>query len=59
MILLVNVFYIVINNFFVSFEIIGGSYNLPQNAFRSIKEFEKCSTFMESLNAGFIQFSIA
>ena len=58
-ILLNNVCCIVINKFFVSFEVIGGSYNPPQNAFRSTKEFEKCSIFMESLNAGFIQFSIA
>ena len=48
------VYYIVINNFFVSFEIIGGS----QNTLSLINEFEKCIlSFMESLIADFIQFS--
>ena len=46
----------VINNFFVSFEISGGSYNLPQNTFRVMNEFEKCIlSFMESLIADVIQ----
>ena len=50
--------YIVINNFFLSFEISGGSYNPSQNTLRLINEFEKCiPSFMESLIAKFIQFS--
>ena len=50
--------YIVINNFFVSFEISGGSYNPLQNTLRLINEFEKCvSSFMESVIADFIEFS--
>ena len=52
--------YIVINNFFVSFETSGGSYNLSQNTLRLISEFEKCiPSFMESLIASFVQFSSA
>ena len=47
----------VINNFFVSFEISGVSYNLSQNTLRLISEFGKCILlFMESVIAGFIQF---
>ena len=47
----------VINNFFVSFEISGVSYNLSQNTLRLISEFRKCILlFMESVIAGFIQF---
>ena len=47
----------VINNFFVSFEISGGSYNPSQNTLRLINKFEKCiPSFMESL-IDFIQFS--
>ena len=46
----------VINNFFVSFEISGRSYNLPQNTFRVMNEFEKCIlSLMESLIADVIQ----
>ena len=52
--------YIVINNFFVSFEISGGSYNPLQNTLRLINEFEKCIlSFIESLIADFLQFSSA
>ena len=52
--------YIVMNNFFVSFEIRGGSYNPSQNTLRLINKFEKCiPSFMESLIADFIQFSSA
>ena len=52
--------YIVINNFFVSFEISGGSYNPSQNTLRLLNEFEKCIlSFMESLIPDFIQFSSA
>ena len=52
--------YIVMNNFFVSFEISGGSYNSSQNTLRLINEFEKCiPSFIESLTANFIQFSSA
>ena len=52
-----KVIWFVINNFFVSFEISVGSYNLSQNTSRLIKEFEKCILFfMESLIADFIQF---
>ena len=48
--------YIVINSFFVSFEISGGSYNSSQNTLRLVKEFEKCIlSFMESLIPDFIQ----
>ena len=51
---------IVINNFFVSFEFIGGSYNPSQNTLRLINEFEKCiPSFMESLTANFIRFCSA
>ena len=51
------VYYIVINNFFVSFETSGGSYNPSQNTLKLINEFEKCiPSFMESLTANFIQF---
>ena len=52
--------YIVINNFFVSFEISGGSFNPSQNILRLTNEFEKyIPSFMESLTANFIQFSSA
>ena len=52
--------YYVINNFFLSFEISGGSYNPSQNTLRLINEFEKCiPSFMESLIAKVIQFSSA
>ena len=52
--------YIARNNFFVSFEISGGSYNPSQNTLRLINKFEKCiPSFMESLIADFIQFSTA
>ena len=52
--------YIARNNFFVSFEISGGSYNPSQNTLRLINKFEKCiPSFMESLIADFIQFSSA
>ena len=47
----------VINNFFVSFEISGVSYNLSQNTLRLISECGKCILlFMESVIADFIQF---
>ena len=50
--------YSVINNFFASFEISGGSYNPSKNTLKLINKFEKCNTsFMESLIADFIQFS--
>ena len=53
------VFYIVMSNFFVSFEISGG-YNSSQNTLRLINEFEKyIPSFIESLTANFIQFSSA
>ena len=43
--------------FFVSFEISGGSYNPSQNTLRLIKEFEKyILSFMESLIADFFNF---
>ena len=49
--------YIVINNFFVSFEISVESYNSSQNTFRLTNEFNKCiPSFMESLSANYIQF---
>ena len=52
--------YIVMNNFFLSFEISGGSYNSSQNTLRLINEFEKCiPSFIEILTANFIQFSSA
>ena len=52
--------YIIINNFFASFAISGGSYNPSQNTLRLINKFEKCiPSFMESLIADFIQFSSA
>ena len=48
--------YIVINNFFVNFEIRGGSYNTLENTLGLTNEFEKCIPFfMESLIANFIQ----
>ena len=47
--------YIARNNFFVSFEISGGSYNPSQNTLRVINKFEKCiPSFMESLIADFL-----
>ena len=47
----------VINDFFVSFEISDGSFNLSQNNLRLINEFEKCIlSFMESFIADLIQF---
>ena len=50
--------YIARNNFFVSFEISGGSYNPSQNTLRLINKFEKCvPSFMKSLIADFIQIS--
>ena len=50
--------YIVINNFYVNFEIIGGSCNPSQNTLRLIYKFEKCiPSFMGSLIADFIEFS--
>ena len=46
---------IVINNFFMSFEISHGSNNSSQNTLRLIKEFEKIiPSFMESLIANSI-----
>ena len=52
--------YIVINNFFVNFEISGGSYNPSQNTLRLMNKFVKSiPSFMESLIADFIQFSSA
>ena len=52
-----KVIWFVINNFFVSFKISGGSYNLSQNTLRLINKFEKCIlSFMESLIADFIHF---
>ena len=49
--------YIVINNFFVSLEISGGSYNPSQNTLRLKNIFEKCIlSFMECLIADFTQF---
>ena len=58
--LIVTLFVCFINNFFVSFEISGGSYNPSQNTLRLINKFEKCiPSFMESLIADFIQFSSA
>ena len=50
--------YIVKNNFLVSFEIIGGSYNPSKNTSSLRNEFQKCvPSFLESLIASFIQFS--
>ena len=50
--------YIVENNFLVSFEIIGGSYNPSKNTSSLRNEFQKCvPSFLESLIASFIQFS--
>ena len=44
--------YIAINNFLLSFEISGGSYNPLQNTLRLINEFKKYTlSFMESLIA--------
>ena len=55
-----KVIWFVINNFFVSFKISGGSYNLSQNTLRLINEFDKCIlSFMESLIADFIHFFLA
>ena len=55
-----SVCYIAINNFLVSFEISCGSCNPSQNILRLINKFEKCiPSFMETLIANFIQFSIA
>ena len=52
--------YIVKNNFFVSFEIIGGCDNPSENTLRLKNEFEKCIlSFMESLITDFIRFSRA
>ena len=49
--------YIVTNNFFVSFEINGGSGNPLQNTLRLTNKFEKwIPSFMESLIVDFIQF---
>ena len=46
-----------INNFSVSFEISGWSYNLSQNTLKLMNEFEKCiPSFMENLIADFILF---
>ena len=50
-----KVIWFVINNFFVSFEISGGSYNLSQNTLRLINGFEKyILSLMESLIANFL-----
>ena len=50
--------YIVINNFFVNFEVSGGSYNPSQNTLRLMDKFVKSiPSFMESLITDFIQFS--
>ena len=55
-----TVCYIVINNFFGSFQISAGPYNPSQNTLRLINKFEKCiPSFMQSLIADFIQFSRA
>ena len=52
--------YNVVKNFFVSFEISGGSYNPSQNTLRLINKLEKCVlSLLESLIADFIQFSSA
>ena len=52
--------YIVINNFFVNFEVSGGSYNPSQNTLRLMDKFVKSiPSFMESLITDFIQFSSA
>ena len=52
--------YIVINNFFVNFEISGESYNPSQNNLRLINKFEKCiPSFLEVLIGNFIHFSSA
>ena len=52
-----KVIWIVINNFFVSFEISGGFYNLLPNILRLINKFENyILSFMESLISNFIQF---
>ena len=52
--------YIVINTFFVSFEISGTFFNPSLNTLKLINEFEKCIPFfMEGLIANFIQFSSA
>ena len=49
--------YIVINNFFVSFEISVEPYNSSQNTLSLTNEFNKCiPSFMESIIANFIQF---
>ena len=50
------VYCIVINNFFVSFQISGGSYNPSQNTLRLINKFKKCIlSFMESFTVNVIQ----
>ena len=52
--------YIVISNFFVSFEIIAVSWNILQNTLRLINKFENfIQSFMEGLIADFIQVSRA
>ena len=52
-----KVIWLVRNNFFVSFEISSGSYNLSQNTLKLINEIEKyILSFMESLIADFSQF---
>ena len=52
--------YIDINNFCVSFEISGGSYNPSENTLRLINEFEKCiPSFIKSLTANLLEFSSA
>ena len=52
-----KVIWFVRNNFFVSFEISSGSYNLSQNTLKLINEIEKyILSFMESLIADFSQF---
>ena len=51
-----KIIWFIINNFFVSFEISGGSCNLSQNTLRLMKKSEKCIlSFMESIIADFIQ----
>ena len=52
--------YIVMNTFFVSFEISGAFSNPSLNTWKLINEFEKCIPFfMEGLIANFIQLSSA
>ena len=50
-----KVIWYVINNFFVSFDMSCGPYNLSQNTLRRIREI----SFMESLIADFIQIFVA